>query len=281
MTSILCFDLETTGPPEGPDRERDRIVQMSFWLWSFEDGVPRRPDARRSELVYPGADHLPIPPERTAVHGIETADVERRHPFDVHADGVQMLVASAAWLCGFGSRGYDVPILHRHLLEAGRPGLSTDEHGRIDHPEIDLHRLWRRLERRNLITASARFGNGRLTEDSAHDAEADAAVLTPILTGMVEEFGLAEYDDGDPPGGVNWPRTLVRLQDLSCPEEEVDRAGKFVRDEDGVILLAFGKHEGEPAVAHLDYLEWIIGADFPAGTKAVARAVVRGEAADV
>ncbi|MCY4120264.1 MAG: hypothetical protein OXG72_05015, partial [Acidobacteria bacterium] len=48
--------------------------------------------------------------------------------------------------------------------------------------------------------------------------------------------------------------------------------GKFVRDEQGRVTFAFGKHRGDPTDAHPDFLDWMLRKDFAPSTLAVARA---------
>jgi len=46
-------------------------------------------------------------------------------------------------------------------------------------------------------------------------------------------------------------------------------------------VFAFGKHEGTPlrqvAAAAPDYLEWILGSDFPDDARAIVAGALRGE----
>lgn len=260
----VYFDLETTGPPDGPDPEADKILQFAFV------------DLTEAEepwvvTVSPGEEHLPIPEERTDVHGIRTEDVRDRPRFPDYAGAVQAVIEDAV-LVGYGSRGYDVPVLDRELRAADWPGLRKDPaSGIITHPEIDLLEAWRAAERRDLRTADARFGRGELTADAAHDAAADAAALPAVLKGMAAEFDLPiPEEQGGEEGGVDedvldaWRRPGL-----------MDRHGCFRRrEEDGVPVFAFGKHRGRPAVEEAEYLEWMLRADFPEETTLVARALL-------
>ena len=53
----------------------------------------------------------------------------------------------------------------------------------------------------------------------------------------------------------------------------VDPAGKFIRDDDDVIVFNFGKHRGNPINEHLDYLDWMTRQGFPGSTMKVVNAV--------
>jgi DNA polymerase III subunit epsilon len=240
---VVFFDFEGTGV----DPYSDRIVEYCF----IEAG--RAPVV--TGRVNPG---IPIPPDATEIHGISDADVANMPPFGVVAPAIQELVTGAV-LCGYSCRRYDTVLLHNELVRAGQPGLPCDSVGRITQPEIDLFELWLRHENRKLVTAAKRFGGYDLTD--AHAAEADTAVLHAVLNGMCGAFGLDASDT----------EALVKL---SVPEGAIDRDGKFLKREDGVIVFNFGKSKGEPADQDLGLLEWMMKQHFMTPeTKQVARAI--------
>ncbi|MGH7468719.1 MAG: 3'-5' exonuclease [Longimicrobiales bacterium] len=241
---ILFFDFESTGV----DPYTDRIVE--FCLQPTHGIV-------RAGRVNPG---VPVPAEATAIHGISDADVAACPKFEHYAADLQALVLGAV-LCGYSCRRFDTVLLHEELRRAGLPGLQTDDEGLIVHPEIDLFQLWVRHEDRKLVTAARRFGKRELTEDAAHSADSDTAVLPDTLLGMCSEFGL---DAGN----------VDQLVSLSVPEGAVDRDGKFLRRADGVVVFNFGKSRGLPAVEDLGLLEWVMRQAFMTPeTRNVARAL--------
>lgn len=248
MRELLFFDLETTGPGD-PDPDRDRIVEFAV-MWQGDDEP-------WTQLVNP---QEPIPEERTAVHGLADEDVADAPPFDTFAGTLQEAVENAV-LTGYGIRGYDVPILDRELVEAGETGLEKDDEGAITHPEIDLLETWKRYETRELSTAARRFAGVELG-DEAHSAEGDTAVLPSVLAGMAQEFDLPVSDISD---------GLGELVEACEPEGAVDRAGRFRRRKDGVVVFAFSKNRGKPVREELGMLDWMLDRDFPAETKAWAR----------
>lgn len=239
--AAVYFDLEATGT----DPYTDQIVEAYFQRVSDDQTVVRH------WFVVPS---IPIPTEATEVHGIDAERLaeEGAEPFREIADEVQALISDAV-LVGYHSRSYDVPLLHTELKRAGRPGLPLDEYGAIDVPEVDLLKVWRAAEPRTLETAVSRFAPDE--ELDAHQADSDAAVLDAVLQGMSETFGLVGTD----------------FLDLTAPDREVDRAGKFEQIDGDEIVFAFGKHKGDPVGRHRDYLRWMLGADFPPSTKAVIR----------
>ena len=244
MNQTVFYDTETTGiDPYG-----DRIIEFAFMT----------DDGSFSARVNPG---VPIPAEATAVHGITDADVAGCPSFAHYAPTIQTIVDGAT-LCGYACRRFDTILLHEELVRAGQPGLQVDKAGRIVTREIDLLELWLRHEDRKLTTAAKRFAATDLG-DAAHSAYADTGVLSAVLDGMCAAFGL-ERDD------------LEQLASLSVPEGAVDRDGKFLKRDDGVIVFNFGKAKGQPAHLDVGLLDWTIRQPFiTAETKAVAEIIRR------
>jgi DNA polymerase III subunit epsilon len=260
MTKLCLFDLETTGV----DPYVDRVVECAFLVYQVEGngevvpGAKGRPDKLHT-LVNPG---VPIPPEATLVHGIDDARVKDAPSFGELAADVEAMVDGAV-LVGYNSRNFDTPMLHAELQRCGRQGLPTNPLGFLDTREIDLLRVWRSQEPRTLETAVQRFAGMELG-DAAHTAMGDTVVLLKVLAGMSTRLlGLDPWT----------PQCLDELQSASVPEGEVDRAGKF-RVDDGKIVFTFGKHQGEAASDHPDYLTWMLGQSFPPDTMAVVRSIL-------
>lgn len=250
MKNLVFLDLETTGPGD-PHPDHDRIVEFSILDGGLGDPEPW------TKLVDPGVS---IHPDRTEVHGISDEDVEDAHPFASYAGAVQATVENAI-LCGYGIRGYDVPILDRELREAGEAGLERTDSGFITHPEIDLFQAWTVQEPRDLTTAAARFAGVELGEE-AHTAEADTAVLPEVLAGMVREFDLPDLDPDDP---------HEELIEACRRDGAMDRDGCFRRREDGEVVFDFGKYRGKPVRDHPGYLDWMLRKDFPQETHRLAK----------
>jgi hypothetical protein len=70
-------------------------------------------------------------------------------------------------------------------------------------------------------------------------------------------------------------RSIGELHQYMKYPEILDPDSKFVRRDDGVVVLAFGKYNGEPlvVVARSDraYVEWIVRSDFSSEAKSIAR----------
>lgn len=238
---VVFFDTETTGT----DPENDRIVEICL----MERGAPVE-----TFRVNPG---VPIPAAATAVHGITDADVKDAPAFADIAPKVQSIVEGAV-LAGYNSRSFDTPLLHAELRRAGLPGIDLDT---VE--EIDVLRVWRAIEPRTLTGAVARW----LDRDhaDAHAAEGDVDAVSAVWNAIADARDLSLAD-------------AIRI---SKPANEVDRAGKFVQREDGEIVLTFGKHKNVPgSELPLDYLQWMMNAEFPGSTKAVAARLIMERSAN-
>ncbi len=247
---IKCFlDCETTGV----DPYKDRIVEIMLMR---EDDEGDDCDAF-STLVNPG---VPIPPGATVVHGISDEDVKDSPTFVQIGEEVQRMLEDAV-LIGYNSRDFDVPLIQTELRRNGFEGLPLDEYGAISVPEIDLFRVWKVSEKRDLATASRRFA-GIHHEDDAHRATADVEVLAHVLAGMRGEFDLDGYDD---------------MVLATTPADEVDRDGKFKKNAEGKIVFNFGKHgpkggePGKPVSRNMGYIEWMLEQEFSPETQAWCR----------
>lgn len=228
LERMLAIDLEATGL----DPLRDRIVELA--VVRAGDGL-----VLLHERFHPG---VPIPPLATAVHGISDADVAHCDFFATRASDVLKILEGAV-LVGYNSRRFDTVMLDAELRRAGEKGLDL-----ASLQEIDLLRVWAASERRTLELAVQRFlGHGH---EGAHGALDDAEVLIPLLQAMKRAWGLEDWD----------------LLDLSRPPAEVDRSGKLRLDRSGRVVFNFGQHAGEPVSEHEDYLDWMLGADFPPDT---------------
>jgi DNA polymerase-3 subunit epsilon len=240
MDALVMYDLET----DGLDTGTSRIVEIAMQ----KEESPGRWAYLRT-LVNPGR---PIPAEATAVHQITDADVADAPLFATIAADVQAFIEGGI-LVGYASRAFDTLILDAELRRAGQPGIDLDTV-----PEIDLYRLWQAAEPHTLVGAVKRFC-GR-DHEGAHGAAADTDVLPELYEQMRATFDLVD---------------VQQLLAMSKPDGEVDRSGKFRLDAEGRVCFAFGKHEGELARDHVDYLAWMETKDFPSDTIRVVRRILR------
>lgn len=245
---LVVFDLETTGT----DPATDRIVEIST-LRIEPDGTrsikTRRLDPERS-----------IPPGATAIHGIGDADVRGEPTFRQIARSLLDWLEGAD-LAGFNISRFDLPLLDREFRECG---LDLGLAGRR---VLDAMVVFHRREPRDL-GAAVRFYLGR-EHVAAHSARADVEATAEVLDAQ-----LARYED--------LPRSVAELAAWTqgARPDGVDARGKFVW-RDGEAVFAFGKHQGtslrQVAATAPDYLEWILGSDFPEDARAIVAGALRGE----
>lgn len=223
---IVWLDIESTGV----DRENDRIVELCM--------IKIHPDGKKEVKTRRFNPEMPIPKEASEVHGIYDDDVKDEPTFRQVSKGVHAFIQGCD-LGGFNSNAFDIPMLYSEFLRAG---IEWDYSA---HRMIDVGNIYKRLYPRTLESAVQTF-LGR-EHDGAHGAEADT-----IATYEVMDYFLSNSDDV--------PKTVDELHLYSNYDSEIlDLHGKFKCADDGeTILLNFGKHRGEPAKDHLDFLEWMV-----------------------
>ncbi len=176
--AYAVVDLETTGTSV----ESDEIVSLAVVRLDAE-GVELD---RFASLVRPAG---PIPPEATAVHGIDDASVAAAPAFAVLAPEVLGLLDRAVFVAH--NADFDRPLLEHAFARAGiryRPaGVACT---------LDAFRLLEPLERSHRLEAiCARHG---VALDDAHDARGDVLATTELLRILLRE-GIApetvELDD--------------------------------------------------------------------------------------
>jgi DNA polymerase-3 subunit epsilon len=151
-------------------------------------------------------------------------------------------------LAGYNIARYDIPVIAQ---EFARERQSFPDDGtRV----IDAFEIFRVREPRSLAGAY-KFYCGK-TLEGAHAADVDALAALDVFRAQ-----LTSYADLGP--------TVDDLHALVKTAKIVDPAGKFVYGEGGQVVFGFGKHRGKPAIEHRDYLEWMLGGDFPPQTKVI------------
>jgi len=234
LTRPLCvIDSEWTGPSPADAR----LISLAVHKL-----LPGGAVEQREWFVNP---ETPIDPGSGAVHGITDAQAASWPPFRAVAAEV------AAFLEGADIGGYsvssDIQIIEVELAHAGCELRTADL--RV----VDPLRLWQKREPRKLTDAYERFVGPVPEELRAHDAGDDVRMTLAVIEAMA--------------GGA----TVDELHAEGNPRM-VDVAGKFVRDDQDRIVFGFGRHRGDPVDAHPDFLDWMLGRDFPPSTLAVARA---------
>ena len=238
---IIFFDLETTGV----DVAKDRIVELCY-IKVFPNGN----EESKSMRINPG---MPIPKKASDVHGITDEDVKDCPLFkDIAADLYKTF--EGCDLAGFNSNKFDIPLLCEEFL---RQGMDFDVAKRRC---IDVQNIYHKLERRTLVAAYQYYCGKDL--ENAHSALADTRATLEVLEAQLDKYPADLQND------------VKFLADYSKMNNNVDFAGRIIRDEKGVEVFNFGKHKGRSVLDVLlrldpSYYSWMMQGDFAQNTKQV------------
>ena len=235
---IIFFDIEATGL----NVVNDRIVELSY-IKVWPDGE------EESETIRFNPEHH-ISAEASTITGIYDEDVEDCPTFKDEADYLAD-VFSDCDLAGFASNQFDVPIL---VEEFARAGADFNIHNcRL----IDVQTIYHKLEPRNLSAALRFYSDRDLTD--AHTAKADTRATLDVFRAQLERYPEELKQD------VDW------LAEFSKRGNNIDLAGRIVRNEQGTAIFNFGKHKGKAVTDVLrrepGFYAWMMQGDFPQDTK--------------
>lgn len=238
---LIFFDLETTGV----DVAKDRIVELCY-IKVFLNGN----EESKSMRINPC---MPIPPKSSEVHGIYDADVVDCPTFKDIAPEL-FKTFQGCDLAGFNSNRFDIPLLCEEFL---RQGMDFDVSKRKC---IDVQNIYHKLERRTLVAAYKYYCEKDL--ENAHSALADTRATLEVLEAQLDRYPSDLKND------------VGFLAEYSKMNNNVDFAGRIIRDEKGVAIFNFGKHKGKPVVDVLrrldpSYYAWMMQGDFAQNTKQV------------
>lgn len=235
---LAFFDIESTGT----NLASDRIIEICIIKIN-----PDETQETRTWRVNPG---IPISPQATAVHGITNEDLKDKPSFLHIAHDIVNFIEGCD-MAGYNSNYFDVPLLNEELLRVGIDFRT--EQRRF----IDVFKIFQKMERRDLKAAYQFYCNKELV--NAHSAEADVLATLEVFLGQIER-----YED-------NIPNTVDALHDFCSDYEYLDAGRKLVKDENGVICFAFGKHKGiaveEVFAKEPQYYDWIMKSNFLLDTK--------------
>ncbi len=240
MRPICFFDLETTGV----DTKTDRIVEICI-IKVLETG-DRISKTRR---INPG---IPIPKEASEIHGIYDKDVKDEPLFEKVGKSLLEFITGCD-MAGYNSNRFDVPLLHN---EFQRSGLYWDL---ADVCLLDMNNIYKINETRHLTDAMKFYCNR--DHNDAHAAEADVIATIDVFEGQKEMYDLPE-DRKELETYCNYGR------------ERVGISGHFAKDEEGNLIINFGKYKGDKATDHLDYISWMLSKDFPTDTVAICEDIM-------
>lgn len=237
---LIFFDLETTGT----DTIHDRIVEISY-LKVYPNGK----EEIKTKRLNP---EMPIPPTSTAIHGISDEDVKDCPTFRQIAKSLATQMEGCD-LAGFNSSRFDIPLLAEEFLRAG---VEIDFSKR---KMIDVQIIFHKKEQRTLEAAYKFYCDKTLTD--AHSAEADTLATYEVLKAQLDKYPDLEND-------------IDKLaSEFSFFNDNVDLAGRIIKNENGIEIFNFGKHKGKPVAEVLkqepSFYAWMMDADFPLNTKQV------------
>jgi len=234
---LVFFDLETTGI----NVIHDRIVEISY-LKVYPDGKEEGKTRRINPQMH-------IPKEVSDIHGITDEDVKDCPPFKAVAKSLAAQIEGCD-LAGFNSNKFDIPMLAEEFLRAN---VNIDLSKR---KFIDVQTIFHKMEPRNLVAAYKYYCGKNL--DEAHSAEHDTKATYEVLMAQLDRYPELEND-------VN------ALSKFSSYNNNIDFAGRFIYDDNGVEIINFGKYKGQPVREVLKndigYYGWIIQGDFALNTK--------------
>ena len=238
---LAVFDLETTGV----NTSTDKIVEISI-----HKVFPNGKTETRTHRVNPG---IPIPAKTTAIHGISDEDIANEPTFADLAPNLFIFLNDCD-LAGFNSNRFDVPVL---VEEFHRVGYDFDVTTRN---LVDIQNIFHKKEPRTLVAAYKFYCGKDLT--NAHSAEADTLATYEILEAQLEKYKDLNRD----------PKVLSQFTTM---HNAVDLAGRFVKNDQNIVVFNFGKHKGKPATevlkAEPSYYGWMMKGDFSQNTKKVLK----------
>lgn len=240
---LIIFDFETTGV----DTSKDRIVELAM-LKIHPGGSTESKELKLNPTI-------PIPKGASDVHGILDEHVKGCPTFKQIAKGLLAFIFGSD-LGTFNGNKFDIPLLHSEL---DRAGIEWDFKV---HRFIDASVIFRRFEKRSLEAALMFYCNKEL--EGAHGAMADTVATLDVLIAQAKR-----YKD-------EFPKDFDELH-LFCnyDKEIIDLRGCFEMDDDGDLVLTFGKHKGVASKeVPNSYWNWMLTSDFGNDTKLIVKQII-------
>lgn len=223
---LLIFDGETTGA----NPSVDEFIQLA--------ALKIHPDGTSEQKEWWFNPKMLISEGAIAVHGFTEDFVKNFDSFSKQAREVLAFFNDCV-LCGYNSDYFDLEILIRQLEENH---LFLNEIDTLDVFELAGIVYSRKLGNMfKLLTGSDPI--------DAHNAISDVKMTKDVLFSMVYRHGL--------------PNSIKELQAIikESKGNSVDRAGKLVLNESGVVCFNFGKNIGKPVKENLSYATWMLSQD--------------------
>lgn len=246
---IVFFDLETTGT----DVAKDHIVELCY-IKIYPCGNEKSESMRIRPVDILG-NTIPIPKEASAVHGIYDEDVKDCPTFKEIAPNLQEVLRDCD-LGGYNSNHFDIPLLVEEFLRAG---INIDF---SNSKFVDVCVIFKKMEQRTLSAAYKFYCKKDLVD--AHSALADTQATVDVLEAQLDFYPELQND-------------IQFLSNFSTSGNNVDFAGRIVKNEKNQPVFNFGKYKGQPVKEVLTkdpgYYTWMLQGDFPLQTKQVLKKI--------
>jgi len=246
---LVLIDTETTGT----HHEVDRIVQIGI--------MKLYPDGRETEYQTYVNPQQPIPPEITAIHGINDDTVKDAPTFAQLAENL----AKGFSKCDFAGHNveFDLDFLKSEFKRVGSRDVIN---GRI----LCSQKIFFSYHKRTLSDAARLYLGEEHTD--AHDAMADIRMTKRVL-----EAQLAKHNDLPKDMGQLYRKYFEEGRDTGFLDPRGLLAWRF-----GEACINFGnKHVNVPlrTVAKRDpgYLHWMLKSDFPWKVQEIVRQALAGK----
>ena len=246
---IVFFDLETTGT----DVAKDHIVELCYikiYPCGNEDSK-----AMRLRPVDALGQTVHIPEQASAVHGIYDDDVKDCPTFKEIANDL-LHVLNDCDLAGYNSNYFDIPLLVEEFL---RVGINLDL---TNSKFVDVCVIFKKMEQRTLSAAYKFYCKKEL--ENAHSALADTQATVDVLEAQLDFYPELQND-------------IQYLSDFSTSGNNIDFAGRIVKNDKNQPVFNFGKYKGQSVKEVLakdpSYYTWMMQGDFTLNTKQVLKKI--------
>ena len=254
---LLFFDIESTGLLS----PSDSIVELSF-VKVFPGGEERIKTWRIKPWDFERGCQRPMNAEATKVNGITDDMLVGCPTFYEVADEVAQWLKDSD-LAGFNSAKFDLPMLAEEFERVKLAGkdLGVDLHAPL---MVDVQSIYHVMEPRNL-RAAYRFYCGGEDFENAHSAEADTVATYKVLQAQLDRY--REPDKYREQVLKNDVKSLAAF----VGRKYVDFSGHLILDDQGEVVVNFGKHKGKSARKVFEtepsYYAWIQQGTFSLDTK--------------
>lgn len=247
---LASIDFEATGL----SITKDRIVSIAAKkMIPGEDGLIHVQAVTYSEFSALINPDMEIQQASIDVHGITNEMVKDAPKFHEKAAELMSFIDGCD-LLGFNLLRFDLPLLSEELDRCGKvlelKGVNI----------IDAGNIFKLKETRTL-EAAMKFYCDKAHAD-AHSADADLQATIEVLNGQ-----LARYEDLR---GM----TVDQLAAFCRMDDNIDFAGKLIRDKDGDACYGFGDKKGTKVRNDMGLAYWILSKDFPSQTKRCVQEVL-------